>query len=381
MVFLTAVNRFRRAVSRVARTHYPPFIFGITRLDYGIPIFVFHDVDREGFARDLEFLRQNGYRTLTTEEFVSLSQAGRRKPVVLLTFDDARRNFWDVAFPILREFDARATLFVPTAWMAEPRSDGGVCIPNAEDRRGFMSWEQLRNCQRSGLVDVQLHGCRHPLVYTGARCIGFASPRLLARHDLYDWPMRREGGHDVLGRPLPGTPVYEAEPLLSADRRLLENEAVAEECRRLVASEGGAEFFLRPDWQRVLAQVHRRLQGIYGGMRHVADREFQALVRSEFVLAREAFAVELGTQPRYFAYPWMLGSDRSLQAAVETGMRALFGVGFDFGRARRVSRALLAFGRVKGDWLRFMPGAGRLRLREVVPRKVRLFFSSQHLAH
>ncbi len=91
--------------------------------------------------------------------------------------------------------------------------------------------------------------------------------------------------------------------------------------------------------------------------------------------------MELGTQARYFAYPWMLGSDRSLQAAVETGMQALFGVGFDFGRAHRVSRALPAFGRVKGDWLRFMPGAGRLRLREVVPRKVRLFFSSQHLAH
>ena len=43
---------------------------------------------------------------------------------VLLTFDDARKSFWTVAMPLLRTFEARAVLFVPTYWMATPSQPG-----------------------------------------------------------------------------------------------------------------------------------------------------------------------------------------------------------------------------------------------------------------
>jgi hypothetical protein len=61
-------------------------------------------------------------------------------------------------------------------------------------------------------------------------------------------------------------------------------------------------------------------------------------------------------------------------------MAAVFGVGLDYGRARRITR-IPAFGRFKGDWIRFLPGKGRQRLWNVIPEKLRSFSASQHLAH
>jgi hypothetical protein len=108
---------------------------------------------------------------------------------------------------------------------------------------------------------------------------------------------------------------------------------------------------------------------------------FQALVASEFLLSRQLFEAELGRPPRYLAYPWMLGSRLSLQLAAEAGIKAVFGVGLDQRYAQRLKGPVSAYSRIKGDWLRFLPGQGRLRLRDVIPGKIREFFCSHHFAH
>ena len=361
------------------RTRYPPFLFGLHRRRPLSPVFVYHEVDPKQFEADLRFLSDNRYRTLTPGEF--LASDGRVPSAVLLTFDDARRNFWDVAFPLLQQFGARATVFVPTYWIAA--GDGtDACDPERPGAAGmFMNWEQLRACVYSGLVDVQAHGHRHALVHTSSRLVGFASPELAARHHIYDWPMRWEDGRDRSGVPPLGTPVCEAEPLLSARFRVVADERVARACRDLVAASGGDAFFRQVGAVGLLRQAYA--DAIHSGSppRRVEGPEFEVLVRAEFERSRELLQEQLGRAPEFFAYPWMLGSDLSLGVAADVGIRAVFGVGFDFRRARRLSGPLVAFGRLKGDWLRFLPGRGRLQLREVVPEKLRAFLQSQHLAH
>ncbi|MET0987335.1 MAG: hypothetical protein ABW034_18220, partial [Steroidobacteraceae bacterium] len=91
------VGRFIRTLSRISQTRYPAFVFGF-RVPHGeIPVFIYHDVSVPAFARDLEFLRRNGYRTLGLEEYVAARES-RVRPgrSVLLTFDDARKSFGEV---------------------------------------------------------------------------------------------------------------------------------------------------------------------------------------------------------------------------------------------------------------------------------------------
>jgi peptidoglycan/xylan/chitin deacetylase (PgdA/CDA1 family) len=171
--------RAARSIASVLRTHYPRYIFGLPPAAGEIPVFHFHDVAADTFARQLEYLRSNGYRTLGLDEFLALTSrkggpgGGRR---VLLTFDDARLSFHQNALPALRASGSHATLFAPpTLWVDGARPAG--------DER-FMTWRQLKECVASGLVDVASHLHRHALVFDSDRLTGFATPGLLERYDI-----------------------------------------------------------------------------------------------------------------------------------------------------------------------------------------------------
>src|SRR5262249_10170941 len=113
-------GRLTRSLGRVLRTHYPGFVFGLPLGRSEVPVFTYHDVERAPLAGDLAFLQNNGYRTLSLDEFMDASSM-KADPArrVLLTFDDARKSFWDVALPLLREYRARAVLFAPTRWITD----------------------------------------------------------------------------------------------------------------------------------------------------------------------------------------------------------------------------------------------------------------------
>lgn len=374
-------TRAARGVAGLLRTHYPRFLFGLPPAADEIPVFLFHEVETETFARQLDFLRTNGYRTLSLEEFLALSarKGGARARQVLLTFDDARLSFHRDALPALQATRSRATLFAPTLWMGSSRPPGG------DD---FMDWRQLRECVESGHVDVASHAHRHALVFETDRLAGFATPALLASCDIYEWPMRHDVHGDLLGRPAPGTPIYGAAPLLSARTRYLESTALREACIAFVERSGGDDFFSRPDCYPRLTEFHRSQSGALRG-RFLGEAELEALVAPEFELSRAEFVAHLGFAPIALAYPWTLGSPLSLRLARLFGIRCVFGVATDYGRARSITRSmtsdgdlpLSAFGRIKGDWLELLPGSNRAHLLPVLARKMATIGHQQHLAH
>ena len=367
------IGRLLRTAARISRTRYPGFIFGLPVARGEIPVFTYHDVETQDFARDLEYLHGNGYRTLSLEEYLAARNGGRRlSRAVLLTFDDARKSFWTVALPLLRTFEARAVLFVPTYWMA---------TPSRPENDLFMTWPEVRGCVESGLVDVQSHAHRHALVATAPQLVDFAHPEALTRFDIYDWPMRNIDGEDELGLPAPGTPIYRSTPLLSATRRYVENGDITNACRDYVERNGGEQFFARPQWRQELGDLHRGLSEQLHG-RYLDDQDFHALVASEFELNREQFRKHLGCPPTCLAYPWMLGSRLSLETAKRYGIRSAFGVALDYdAERRRAHLPIPVFGRLKCDWVQFMPGRKRSNVLSAVRRKLSGFAKIQHLAH
>ena len=340
-----------------------------------LPVFVYHDVTAAELARDLLFLQNNGYRALRVDEYCGGSGGGSGDRAVLLTFDDARRSFFDVALPVLQRYGIPATLFVPAFWVDAASHPRGAQTPGCEQ---FMTWDEIRAARASGLVDVECHGYRHALVPISGRIVDFAAPDTLAHYDIFDYPMRSEAGAERLGFPPLGTPIHEAAPLLSADRCLLEDKSAIRRCQTAVAADGGAAFFARADWPGRLLQAYEarpvRLEPR-------SPAALQAMVVAEFERARALFLRELGRAPRFFAYPWWLGSDASLEVARDFGFAGVFGVALDFRRARRRGAALPIFCRYKADWLRSLPGTGRQRLVEIFSKKVRGIGAIQHLAH
>ena len=75
---------------------------------------------------------------------------------MVLTFDDGFRDFHSAAWPVLREFDFGATLFLPTAFIAE----GGARRRKFRGR-ACLSWPEVAELNRRG-IELGSHTASHP---------------------------------------------------------------------------------------------------------------------------------------------------------------------------------------------------------------------------
>ena len=75
--------------------------------DCEIPVFTFHTALPDWFDKQCRHLVENGYRTLTAEEFNFRLKSSKSIPekTVLITFDDGLKQVWSVAYPILKKYD------------------------------------------------------------------------------------------------------------------------------------------------------------------------------------------------------------------------------------------------------------------------------------
>lgn len=134
-----------------------------------VPILMYHRIgenaaDKRGyygiyispkvFARQMQFLRETGYETLNLDEAIQLF-AGSNTPgkYAIITFDDGFRDFYTEAYPILREYRFKATVFVVTGFVEKQKT------PSKSSR--FMTWSELRELRSNGF-QIGSHTVTHP---------------------------------------------------------------------------------------------------------------------------------------------------------------------------------------------------------------------------
>lgn len=130
-------------------------------------------VSAERFAEQIEFLAASGL-VLPLDRLLADLREGRVPSGghVVVTFDDAMRDTFDTAFPILRRYGVPATVFVPTGlvgrrgvfwWNRLARLEGTAAarglslgdfftragVPESGRRRGDSLWRRLRLCDES----------------------------------------------------------------------------------------------------------------------------------------------------------------------------------------------------------------------------------------
>ena len=93
--------------------------------------------------QDLRWLAGNGYETVLPRELAAGAPLPE-KPV-LLTFDDGYRSNYELAYPLLRKYRAKAAIAVMAYMQDNP---GG----------NFLTWDMCREMSASGLVEIGSHG-------------------------------------------------------------------------------------------------------------------------------------------------------------------------------------------------------------------------------
>jgi len=126
-----------------------------------VPILLYHrlgpvvadsmTVTTSVFASHLEYLQIHGYTVIPLRRLLdSIASEAPPPPAhsVVITADDGHQSVFTDMFPLIRRYHIPVTLFIyPSA------------ISNA---KYAMTWQQLREMQDSGLVDIQSHTYWHP---------------------------------------------------------------------------------------------------------------------------------------------------------------------------------------------------------------------------
>lgn len=79
--------------------------------------FIASSVDE--FRSHMKFLAENGYKTLSINEFIAYKKGKLEVPKksVCITFDDGWMDNYVYAYPIVKEFGLKANLFIVTGWI------------------------------------------------------------------------------------------------------------------------------------------------------------------------------------------------------------------------------------------------------------------------
>jgi peptidoglycan/xylan/chitin deacetylase (PgdA/CDA1 family) len=101
------------------------------------------------FRSQIQALRDSGYQAISLSELPRWQRHETELPrrTVMITFDDGFADFADAAFPILREHQMVATVFLPTACMGKKESWIGANVPP----RPLMSWDTVLDLARQGI--------------------------------------------------------------------------------------------------------------------------------------------------------------------------------------------------------------------------------------
>lgn len=110
-----------------------------------------YNVPPAEFSAQLDYLQENGYTTITLNDFIRAQRFGSPLPAkpIILTFDDGYADNYYEMLPILEAHGMTAVVFV---------------ITNELGKSGYLDLEQLKDMQRRG-IEIGSHTADHlPLV-------------------------------------------------------------------------------------------------------------------------------------------------------------------------------------------------------------------------
>lgn len=126
--------------------------------DKPIPVLMYHSIDyeegnelrvpKEKFKEQMQYLKDNGYTTLTFNELYGFLVNNKPVPEksVVITFDDGYEDNYQNAYPILKEFGFYATIFVITN--------------TVDNEKPFLTSGQLKEMEQNG-IDIESHTLAH----------------------------------------------------------------------------------------------------------------------------------------------------------------------------------------------------------------------------
>ena len=134
-----------------------------------IPVLMYHNIAEnypaggdganitpKRFEEHMTEILLRGYTPIFVADYYNSVERGTELPdnPIIVTFDDGYLSNYEIAFPILKRLNIPATIFVVTSTVGATAESGVVSTPH-------FNWEQAREMQESGIIDIHSHSHSH----------------------------------------------------------------------------------------------------------------------------------------------------------------------------------------------------------------------------
>lgn len=159
---------------------------------HDIPILMLHTVNNQphlnplgelsvsskGLNAYLKVFKQWKYQMISMDDLIKKNY-DEKKPFVVLTFDDGYKDNLTVALPVLKKYGAKATIFVNPAYASQETDKNSDW--------GFMTWDEIKLANESGVFDIQAHTMTHEFIFTSDKVIDYYTPEKFNKYYWLAW--------------------------------------------------------------------------------------------------------------------------------------------------------------------------------------------------
>lgn len=143
-------------------------------LTRGVPILMYHAFSAQGephgrfvmpiqkFKQQMTWLKRAGYQVIGLQDYINCRLQNRLPPkrAVIITIDDGYADSWNLACPVLRQYDFPATLFAVSQSVGKKNT---WAEQDGLADRLMLTWPALRELQANG-IDIGAHTRTHPIL-------------------------------------------------------------------------------------------------------------------------------------------------------------------------------------------------------------------------
>src|SRR5690606_5904911 len=149
-------------------------------------------VSFEHFDEFCKFLSREKYETMHLNDWYGLQNKPNQinDKQVVLTFDDGYLDNWVYAYPLLKKYKLKGTIFVNPEFV-NPSEKIRPTIEDVWENKigtseldslGFLNWEEIKALESSGVMDIQSHSMSHNFYFYSDQVIDFYNGQ-----DDYHW--------------------------------------------------------------------------------------------------------------------------------------------------------------------------------------------------
>lgn len=147
-------------------------------------------VSTQNLAAHFAWLQLHGYTPVSVDDLIAAARNEQALPdkAVLLTFDDGLKSLYAEVYPLLKIFQYPAIASIVTDWLDTPAGQTVDFDGRPLARDAFISWDEARQMQASGLVEFASHSAnlhRGIVANPQANLMPAASSRAY-RHNSYE---------------------------------------------------------------------------------------------------------------------------------------------------------------------------------------------------